>query len=71
MIKKRMGAFDSQASMTAYTKWWIAHPWHVSGTPESGKVPPDCDCEYCIAKRLVVKLYRRKGHDSGGQARTG
>lgn len=30
--------------MTAYTKWWIAHPWHVTGTPESGKVPANCDC---------------------------
>ena len=31
-------------SMTAYTRWWIAHPWHVTGTKESGEVPNDCDC---------------------------
>jgi len=31
-------------SMTDYTRWWIAHPWHVTGTKESGKVPKDCDC---------------------------
>ena len=34
-------------SMTEYTRWWIAHPWHVTGTPESGKVPPDCGCQRC------------------------
>ena len=34
-----------------YTQWWIKYPWHVSGTPESGKVPPDCQCEYCIKRR--------------------
>ena len=38
-------------SMTEYTRWWIAHPWHVTGTPESGKVPPDCDCQRCEERR--------------------
>ena len=33
--------------MTDYTRWWIIHPWHVTGTKESGKVPPDCDCDTC------------------------
>ena len=37
--------------MNAYTRWWIAHPWHVSSTSESGKVPPDCDCEWCESNR--------------------
>ena len=32
------------AGMSEYTRWWLAHPWHVSGTLESGKVPADCDC---------------------------
>lgn len=44
-------AFEKQAGMRAYTQWWIAHPWHVNGTPESGKVPDDCDCEGCAEKR--------------------
>jgi hypothetical protein len=37
--------------MRKYTKWWIAHPWHVSGTPESGNVPLDCDCGHCTELR--------------------
>ena len=33
--------------MRDYTQWWLEHPWHVTGTKESGKVPDDCDFEYC------------------------
>ena len=42
-----MDAFEAQAGMAAYTKWAVAHPWHITGTIESGKVPADCDCESC------------------------
>ena len=39
--------------MTAYTKWWLAHPWHVTkGMP----VPPDCDCETCVEKRAKKEM---------------
>ncbi len=34
--------------MTAYTEWWIAHPWH---TTEGMPVPNDCDCEWCEEER--------------------
>ena len=34
--------------MAEYTKWWIAHPWHVT---EGMPTPPDCDCEYCQETR--------------------
>lgn len=44
-------AHDKQRGMVEYTKWWIAHPWHVTGTPESGRVPPDCDCTGCTEER--------------------
>lgn len=44
---KRPDAFDRQAGMVAYTRWCIAHPWHVTGTPETGNVPDDCDCVGC------------------------
>jgi hypothetical protein len=28
----------------SYTKWWIAHPWHVSGWEAGQRLPVDCDC---------------------------
>ena len=34
--------------MTAYTKWWLVHPWHVT---EGMPVPLDCNCEFCEEKR--------------------
>jgi len=43
--------------MVAYTKWWIAHPWH---TTKDMPVPNDCDCKYCTkartekSKRLII-----------------
>ncbi len=37
--------------MAEYTAWAIKHPWHVSGYPESGDVPPDCDCNTCTERR--------------------
>ena len=42
--------------MSAYTRWWIAHPWHITGTAESGKVPADCDCTYCERRRKGVSM---------------
>ncbi len=35
-------------SMSEYTRWWIAHPWHVT---KGMKVPKDCDCRGCVEKR--------------------
>ena len=40
-------------SMTTYTQWWIAHPWHVS---KGAVVPPDCDCEYCQERRDMKEM---------------
>ncbi len=42
-MKAKPDAFQQQAGMVAYTKWWIAHPWHVT---KGMDVPPDCDCGY-------------------------
>ena len=42
--KRNQSAADKQRGMTAYTRWWIKYPWHVTGTPESGEVPENCDC---------------------------
>ena len=51
---KEVGEMASDKGMVEYTKWWIAHPWHVTkGMP----VPPDCDCRYCTKARAK----RRKG----------
>ncbi len=35
--------------MTEYTRWWLAHPWHVT---KGMAVPEDCDCDGCKARRL-------------------
>lgn len=43
--------------MTAYTKWWLAHPWH---TTKGAVVPPDCDCEYCVEKRAEAETEAKK-----------
>jgi hypothetical protein len=34
--------------MTEYTKWWLAHPWHVT---KGMKVPAGCDCKWCTEER--------------------
>ena len=46
-----MDGFEAQEGMRAYTQWGLAHPWHITGTAESGKVPDDCDCDDCTEKR--------------------
>ena len=39
-----MDAYKKQADMTAFTKWGIEHPWHVT---KGMKVPADCGCKDC------------------------
>lgn len=45
--------------MVEYTKWYGKYPWHVTGTKESGKIPPNCDCGYCKAKLPEAGLLAR------------
>ncbi len=42
--------------MTAYTKWWIKYPWHVSNM----LVPDNCGCEYCTERRARDAKRRRQ-----------
>ena len=42
--------------MSEYTKWWIAHPWHVT---EGMPVPPDCDCKCCKEEKEAASANRQ------------
>ena len=46
--------------MTAYTRWAVAHPWHVTGFDMP--IVPDCDCEWCTEER---KKKKKKGCRKG------
>jgi hypothetical protein len=61
-----MDAFEQQRGMTAYTQWWIAHPWHVTGTLESGQVPADCNCGCQGATKLTTSKKMDSQQRRGG-----